>query len=300
MNIALCMMVGNEIDRAIDRCGHTSIRLPRPASLDDCAGALYDKEPGIFLTQTHGDIGTTPLSVIAAMRRAGWFCVDWCGDVRDPLPSVYHEIACVADIMSFSNQEDVFALRDKQFPSALLRIGYDEAVHYEPDEGAPRSGVVFAGNNYMGRFPNSDLREQAVRIMRERFGKDFTLFGSGWVGTQRQGPDHVAEVCRRKLVALNIDHFTRTRYASDRILRSMACGCCTVTFPFPGIDTEHPRAVIARTPEEMADIVQELLADPDRAMSIGREQAQHVRDHHSWDRAIGQLVEWPDAFATLP
>jgi glycosyltransferase involved in cell wall biosynthesis len=254
-----------------------------------------DLRPDLVFIQSHETPVVSP-ETLDALRDQGAFVVFWVGDVRDPIPSYYDAVAPRVDVIAFTNIPDVLEMRARGHRSEYLQIGYDETIY---DPGAersskrPRRGVVFMGNNYKGRFPQSDSRAAMVNRLRREFGSDFTLFGKGWGGQAwATTPTDEVKAYRSAIVAVNWDHFHRPYFASDRILRAQACGCAVVSQDYEGLSEEHPYVGGASDLDEMVKMVREALEHPEIARQSGERCAQNVRERHTWHQRIKTLEQW--------
>lgn len=241
------------------------------------------------------DLITSALPI--GLRNLGCFTVNWSGDVREPLPQWYRDLAPFFDVTSFTNWPDVEELRDMGHRTEFLQIGYEPRVYYPGDE--ERGGVVFIGNNYGDRYPKGPLRRMMCQAMAEAFGERFMVYGVGWdgvvpqrnVGGYVREPDD-AKVLRRSLVAVGMDHFFRAGFASDRLLRATACGCAVVQWHYDGIEAEHPYVTAATSIGDMVDSVAELLANQEYAHTLGARNADSTRRLHTWEKRIGPITKW--------
>ena len=250
--------------------------------------------PDLVFVQTHQSDIIAP-ETYAALRAGGAFVVNWCGDVREPLPECYVTYAAHVDVMAFSNLTDVELIRAKGHRSEYLQIGYDPTIYHPGVVIRNRSGVVFMANHYAGRFPNTDLREQVARKLSKLFDYKFTLYGSGWgipsvrhTGTAQEE----ADIYRRSLVAVNVDHFTRPYFASDRILRAQACGCATISWDYEGLKEEHPLVGRATSIEEIVKMVKHALDNPAQAEQVGKASAAATLENHTWRNRIKTMEGW--------
>jgi len=247
-------------------------------------------KPNLVFVQTHQSEVISG-STYYALRDNGAFVVNWCGDVREPLPECYVRTASNVDVMAFSNMTDVELVREKGHQSEYLQIGYDPEIYHPGDGTQERSGVVFMANHYQGRFPNTELRKEvALRLMKE-FPDDFTLYGSGWgmPGVFPVEANAEADIYRRSLVAINVDHFTRPYFASDRILRAQACGCLTISWQYEGASNEHP---YVPTVDNIDLIVALIRNKEDRDAHLARLQTMHTQENHTWHSRIKTIEGW--------
>lgn len=304
MRILHIAMGSPEIDRAAVELGHTVRRIPwrerlgrkfingAPSFLQrEILQTCKDFKPDLVFCQTHqSDIIAG--STYDAMRRGGAFVVNWCGDVREPLPDCYRRYADQVDVMAFSNMTDVEEIRSMGLRSEYLQIGYDPEI-YHPGEGKQeRNGIVFMANHYAGRFPNTELRKEVALRLMEEFPDDFTLYGRGWdipgVRPTLTGEEE-AEIYRHALIAINVDHFTRPYFASDRILRAQACGACVFAAHYPGGELEHPHVHFTDA-ESLVQKVKEWM--PFDLRSHGEWQAKHTQRNHRWHNRIQTMQGW--------
>lgn len=250
-------------------------------------------KPDLVFAQTHQSEVISP-QTYKVLRDGGAFVVNWCGDVRDPLPPCYERIAKAVNVMAFSNYTDVETLCARGYDSRYLQIGYDPDIYHPGDNTQDRSGVVFMANHYEGRFPNTPLRRDVAQRLKHEFGHHFMLYGSGWgiPGVLPAHPQDEAEIYRRSLVAINVDHFTRPYFASDRILRATASGCAVVGMEYEGMAGEHPRVVSVKTVDEMVEAVGILLNNPDTARYIGQNCAANTLTQHRWTNRINTIQGW--------
>lgn len=283
-----------EIDRSAHELGHAVVRINWPEYFKgkdkrpEDVHRLNEKilrtfatfEPHIVFMQLHGG-GIVLPKVAHEMRSRGAFVVNWCGDVRDPLPKCYPDLAPYVTTTCFTNHADVVAMQHMGHDCRYLQIGYDETI-FRPDGpkevDAPK--VVFMGSNYRGRFPLSQNRADIVKAMFDAFGLNFGLFGRGWGYEGVRMLDQMAEarMYRGSQVAIHADHFKRSGFFSDRWLRARACGCYTVD-------------VTAMEPQEAVKAVRAALALKDRKEQALAVAAQ-VREHETWHDRINTLVRW--------
>lgn len=253
--------------------------------------------PGLVFIQSHETEVVFP-ETLDALRELGAFVVFWVGDVRDPIPAYYDRVAPHVDVIAFSNMTDVEEMRSRGHRSEYLQIAVDETF-YTPGDPRERKGVVFLGNNYVDRFPNSRLRAKVVELMRREFGSLFRVYGNGWGhGTSRTIPEQEREIYRSALIALNVDHFTRPHFASDRILRAQACGCLVYSLPFDEeVAKENPRVrMCSHEGAGLSEMVGSIRLTLDFAQRYyenhGGKAAAHTREHHTWRSRINTMEQW--------
>lgn len=240
------------IARAFRECGHdtTSLDWKDHKATEQALSQAVVNPPDLLFMQLHEYTGVN-FQHVAALKDAGTFVVDWFGDVRDPLPQCYVDRFDCVNVTACTNMPDVLDMQAMGHDARFLQVGYDELIYTPEGSAMPTPPIVFMGNNYqvkrldpadnkmklMGRFPLSDARAEMVYRMRQEFGKDFAVYGSGWgYGTKRLNPEQEAATYRGAKYAINFDHFDREGFHSDRYLRAMACGCPTLDATTMSID----------------------------------------------------------------
>lgn len=315
MRLLHIAMGSPEIDRAALDLGHEVRRiawrelLGRKPHRQDAerlqGGILKDARefrPDLVFIQTHQS-EVVHEQTLYQLRQAGAFVVFWVGDVREPLPEYYLRIAPHVDVIAFSNLTDVELVRKAGHRAEYLQIGYDPDIYHPGDGTQKRSGIVFLGNHYHNQFPNSQLRYNVAERLRNEFGDQFTVRGGNWPwpDTRPTLPEEEAELYRRSLVAINVDHFTRPYFASDRILRAQACGCVVFSVPWDdGVLKEHPGV---RMCTDNGAGLDEMVASLRGAIGLdgycakyypkyGGGAAKHTFDNHRWHNRIKTMEGW--------
>ena len=262
---------------------HTSQKLAQ-AILNDCQRF----RPDVVFMQLQTPNIVHPY-LLNELRSLGAFVINWTGDVRDPLPSVYTDLAPYVDVTAFTNMPDVKAVRAMGWRAEYLQIGYDPTIY--GDDNGPRNGVVFIGNDYRNRFPESESRRDLVNHLKRKFGNAFTAYGNGF-GARTMGAGHERAIYNSSLVAVNWDHFRRPYFASDRILRAQACGCAVVSQAYEGLMEEHPWTVGGDTIDRVVELVELRLSTPYITKRIGQDAAEHTFAHHRWNNRIRTIETW--------
>jgi glycosyltransferase involved in cell wall biosynthesis len=77
----------------------------------------------------------------------------------------------------------------------------------------------------------------------------------------------------------------------SRVLESLACGALPVTTdPQDLADLGVAETPVRRSPDEMDQVVQELLTDPETTMATSARLGRHVRAEHSWERRASAFL----------
>jgi len=144
------------------------------------------------------------------------------------------DLAPYVSCTSFSNMDDVNAMRSLGFKSEYLEIGYDETIYKPEGEVLNMPEIVFMGNNY-GRnyFPMSGFRLDMVNFLRQEYGNRFGVYGNGWDfanGNFNHSQYEEAKAYRGAKIAINCSHFDSDMYNSDRLLRILGSGIMCLSY----------------------------------------------------------------------
>lgn len=289
----LALVSPNENDGAIDlgfmENGYGLHRIDWQRDMNPSALAMEQVGwPDVVFFQGQGTekISTEALD---ALRNGGAFVINWTGDVRDNV-DWYAKMAPHVDLTLFTNLTDVEKMRSLGFKADYLQVGFDHRIFNIGEVQHERKGIVFMGNHYGTRFPQSAFRKQMAERMKAEFGDEFTHYGIGWgPGVSHAPPLKEVEIYRRSLIAIGADHYIRPYFASDRLLRSQACGACVLQQEYPGLKEEHPDIHSWSTQDELVAECRWYLANPAVAIIRGRKHAQFVQENCRWSNRVQQL-----------
>jgi glycosyltransferase involved in cell wall biosynthesis len=158
-----------------------------------------------------------------------------------------------------------------------------------------RYDVSFLGNNYGPIFPDGNLRFSVANTLRSHFGSRFGLFGSGYSpGAPVAQPSQANEVYNNSVCTLSISHFNSvSHYFSDRLLHCLASGRPTITWYFPGFESyfiEGKEIFVARSADDIVDIVNYCKTNPDIAKQIGMNGYQRALKEHTFTSRVMELL----------
>jgi glycosyltransferase involved in cell wall biosynthesis len=209
----------------------TSYAEIKPKEPVDKIRNLYDShKPDIVFMQIQESLP----QLLPLVKRMSKEClvINWSGDVRDPLPKWYFDFDpyCVT---CFSNMRDVKAIGGE-----YLQIGFDAEIfkRYKNTKGAD---IVFMANR-SACFPLSGYRHEIVDNLRSFYGHRFKIIG-GWPncdGNLMYRQDEEAKFYSGSKIAISVSHFDISRYFSDRLIRSMASGCFTLSHHYVDIEKD--------------------------------------------------------------
>ena len=269
-----------EFDKAIQDTGHKVHRLEwrsQPNLHEAILRAAKDFAPDIAFFQIQ-----TPMIVerrtLEALAKDGIFTINWTGDVRENI-DWYLRAAPYFGVTCFTNQTDIDTMQYQNLRADYLQIGYDDSIYTYLKRD--RSGVVFLGNDYDGRFPESSTRRRIVEHYRQ---KGLKAYGRGF-GPRVTSAHVEVEIYQKASFALNIDHFNRPKFASDRVLRAQACGAIVCQMSDICLD-EHPFFFYGYP---------ELQEMPE---SYHRMTAEYTRAHHTWRSRVPQIIQIAERWAS--
>lgn len=232
---------------------------------------------------------------LQALRDKGAFVMNWSGDMRAITPQWYFDMARHVSITTFSNMQDVHNLREKGFKSEFLQIGIDPLVFRPDGERLDVPEIVFMANNYGNMFPLSGYRRQVVDFLKATYGNRFRVYGNGWhPGEQSFNHSQLeeAKAYRGAKIAISVSHFDSDRYTSDRLLRSMACGCATISHKFIGLEKDFLGRCLP-TFDSFSSLKKWIddLLEQDRYKEIGRLQSDFVIKNHTYKHMVDNIIK---------
>lgn len=291
LHLALVSPIENDggIDLGFAENGYEVRRVDWQRELNPSAIAIsHAGWADLVFFQGQGTEKITP-NALDVLRASGAFVVGWCGDCRDNV-DWYAKMAPHVDLTLFTNLTDVEKMRSLGFKADYLQVGFDHRIFNLGDVEHERKGIVFLGNHYGTRFPQSAFRKEMVERMKAEFGDEFTHYGIGWgKDVAHAPPPKEIEIYRRALIAIGADHYIRPYFASDRLLRSQAGGACVLQQEYPGLKEEHPKVGVWNTLDELVEQCHRLLLHPELAIAFGKAQSQHVQANCRWSNRVHQL-----------
>jgi len=249
------------------------------------------------------DSGFSPDITFMQLQREGLMTPDilnkipgkkynWTGDVRDPIPQWYVNIAPYFTATLFSNQHDVDVFRSKGLNAHFLNIGFEEP-DYNLNGEKIKSGVVFMGNNYVNQFPLSQFRLNMVNSVL-----GLQVYGANWnnaVSNLNENPKKEAAIYRGCEIAINLSHFDYDRYSSDRLFRIMACGAFCLSHHYKGIEKDFKVGEHLDTWKTIPELIEKInywRLRPDERALIAQNGYRKVWANHTWGARIKQLLAW--------
>jgi len=244
--------------------------------------------------------GIVTPEMVRTWREAGATVINWTGDVRQPLPPWYVNVGRECSMSLFTNDTDIRLMREHGCKADYLQIGYDEKVYFPAGEKSDCPEIVFFGNSYGGNhFPLSEMRRRMVKQLKSVYGDNFGLYGNGWKGLEdgNYNGDEVmeAKILRGCKIAINLSHFNRGRYTSDRMFRILGCGTMCISHAYVGMEQEFKNNVHLQSFQELKHLVpliNRYLARDRERKQIGINGYNLVKSRDTWAHRIKELEQW--------
>ncbi len=178
-------------------------------------------------------------------------------------------------------------------PVVVLEQATDPWVMYPEPRAELAHELVYVANS------RGVLRPVAAEVQGTK--RDLAIWGSGWEGltdTARVVGEHVPNGELRHVyssagIVLN-DHWEDMRehgYISNRIYDALACGAVVLSDDVPGLSERFGDAVaIYRSPGELHDSIERLLADPAELRRRGEQGRETVLAGHIFAHRVDELL----------
>ncbi len=180
----------------------------------------------------------------------------------------------------------------------FMNIGYDERVYYPYGEKIDCPPIVFLGNNYK-HFPLSAERVRTVKLLKEKLGDLFGLYGTGWGGLEdgnfNSDELHEAKILRSCKIAINLSHFNYERYSSDRLQRILGSGAMCISHSFKGLGIDYKSNIHLKTYtnfNELPDICRRYLKEEDERKQLALNGWRLAHTTQTWAHRIKELGKW--------
>ena len=182
--------------------------------------------------------------------------------------------------------------------------GTDPSIFY-PRKVKKECDVVFFGNENKAASSNTSGRRDCLRAIADA---NFTvrIYGKGWQQLATHGNitvhkfvdmDDFAIACSKSRISLAWnDNHVRLYTSWRRLLNSMACGTMVLTRWFPGIATVFNKGEHLAWFGDIGNCVDMVGAYlgrlNDTREEIARKGMEEVRERHTWDHRVAQILEW--------
>ena len=225
----------------------------------------------------------------------GVIITNWSGDCRANVPAEFSSIAGALDHSLISSTGQLEMYRKAGCANVKYwQIGYDPKVSFPLHKTEFKYDISFTGNAYR-HFPDSRLRADAVAAVKGTFGPRGAIYGSGYPGSFG-GSSHKDNngIYNDSLCVLSISNFNNVaHYFSDRLLLCLGSGRPVISWYFPGYEdyfVDGKDLFIARSNQDIIDIVNRCKADPGLAMQVGQNGYKRVSQEHTYTSRVIELL----------
>lgn len=225
---------------------------------------------------------------------------NWSGDVRNGAMREFINTANHVDypLISSTGQLDMYKKAGCQNVK-YWQIGYDPKMYFPMKKNEFDYDISFIGNNYGRTFPDGHLRVESANALHHNFGKRFGLFGMGYPnatwGAKPCSYKDSNGIYNSSISVLSLSNYNKvSHYFSDRLLHCLASGRPTISWYFPGIEdyfVEGSEIFVARSAQDVADIVNKCKNDPNLANSVGQAGYQKVLKSHTYTSRVLELID---------
>jgi spore maturation protein CgeB len=224
--------------------------------------------------------------------------VNWTGDVRYPLPTHYLQIGKIIHSTLFTNMNDVETCLQNGVKADYLQVGYD-STNFTPygETNIKYQPILFLGSNYSNiiNFPLTNYRNEMVKLLKNRFGNYFGLYGNFWNGFADGNINNYYEegkAYRSSKIAINLSHFEYKRYSSDRLYRILGSGAFCLTHYYPEIEkdfTDGKDLVVWKNFNDLIDKINYYLINEEERKIIANNGYNKAINNYTWDNFAQNL-----------
>jgi Glycosyl transferases group 1 len=319
---------------AIDRSGPALLRVARPLDGDRLRFVITVAAPSAKVAQQWGDWHLAE-GLAGGLRRLGHETLVQTADRAEGLAGRSHDVHLalrgLQPVRRSPGQRHALwiishpeSIEDEELDGADLILVASPAFarHLESRTATPVA-VLLQGTDHR-RFspqPVDPAHEHQVTVVAKTrdvmrptvadalaVGLRPCIYGGGWrslvdpalVVADHVDNDRLPVVYSSAGVVLN-DHWRTMAawgFVSNRLFDVLACGTPVISDPVPGIAALFDGAVAEyRDPAELRMLVDQILADPERASADADRGRQRILADHTLDRRAEQLVELLDRYA---
>lgn len=214
------------------------------------------------------------------------FKINWTGDVREPVPPFFFDLADSMDLMTFCDEETV-----KEVGGEFMQICINHHIFKPLPDTKKIYDVAFMWNYYK-HFPLGDWRhEMGMQLSRY----NVCLRGSGPGNSNFADQDDQCLMYNQSKIGINISNFQKQRYTSDRMLRIMASGTFCLSHWYSGIETDFEEGKHLRSfdcEEEMHELIAYYLKHDTEREKIAKAGQQMIMDNYTAKPFINQLIQF--------
>jgi len=235
----------------------------------------------------------------AKLMRGTSFVANWTGDVRDPVPDFYIELAPYVSVTLFTDMVEVEFMRKLGLKADFLHLGFNSEVYTNKGIVIDSKDIVFMGTHYpKNPYPLSEFRKEMVGRLMQTFGSDFAVYGFGWEmfksGVMYLKDFEEAMVYRSCKIAINANHFSYPRYANSRTLKAMGSGAFCLAHQYPDMNKDFKVGKHLdswQTIDELIEKINYYLENDKARNKIAKSGCEWVRANHTWVSRMKLLKE---------
>lgn len=250
---------------------------------------LHIQNPGVIDIETCQELTQLGLTVLYTF------------DVREDIKwmqelAPYLDLILFADMVSVENCKQIGIFNVDVLQSSCDMDFYQPITpHIKYD-----AEIVFIGSNYLNtnlNFPLAQERLDMVNFLKKEYGDRFMVKGLNWLDGDKPHSEMINPLQERDIycsakIAICHNNFDRPFYTSDRLWRSMACGCFTLTKYFKGAELIFAQGHHLNWWRNFDDLKNKI--DNHLSLSIDREKIarsgqEYVRTAHTWKRRIQEM-----------
>ena len=249
-------------------------------------------KPDIVFMQYQTD-GVVSLESIKKIKENGAYVINFTGDVRHPLQSLYFEVGKEIDLTLFTNYTDVELLRNEGINADFVELGIDPLIFTKYGDAIQTKDVIFLANNYGEyMFPLSKERIDLVAHLKNKMPEKFGVFGIGWAngdGNLNHSQYEEAAHYRGAKIAINLSHFNYDQYSSDRLVRILGSGTMCLCKRFKNCEKRFEDNVHLRyfdTNEQLEELIHFYLSNEDERKRIADNGNNLVHSLYTFENLV--------------
>ena len=175
-------------------------------------------------------------------------------------------------------------------------LPYSGALHtqWATSSNLIREPLGFHNCTYDVTFVGAAHGDRAEKVDRlQALGVPITCFGQGWPNGPLPNLDAVMDVFNQSRITLNFANSTGVNQIKARPFEACGAGTCVLTDPSPGLESyliPQKEILIAESLDNMAQIIQEVLDQPDFRDQLAQNGSHKVKSQHLYTHRFEQIL----------